>query len=161
MEVLRTRLIDHVPFLIHIVGARESPLSVVFYRLDSGKEPVRDWLRSLDRSGSQATEQTAEPNMKTRNIGSNFDDFLIDEGLSEEVMAVAAKRVIAYQLADFMRSQALTKTEMARRMGTSRAALERLLDPDNTSVTLQTLQSAARAVGGRLEIRISERRPGT
>ena len=93
--------------------------------------------------------------LKKRNIGSNFDDFLRDEGLSDDVSAVAAKRVIAYQLAEVMRRQELTKTEMARRMGTSRAALERLLDPDNASVTLQTLQSAARAVGGRLEIRLS------
>jgi antitoxin HicB len=60
-----------------------------------------------------------------------------------------------------MNAKGLTKAEMARRMGTSRAALERLLDPDNTSVTLQTLQSAARAVGSRLEIRIRERGPGT
>lgn len=93
--------------------------------------------------------------MKKRNVGSNFDDFLRDEELSDDVLAVAAKRVIAYQLAEVMRRQKLTKTEMARRMGTSRAALERLLDPNNTSVTLQTLQSAARAVGGRLEIRLS------
>lgn len=93
--------------------------------------------------------------MKKRNLGSSFDDFLIEEGLSDDVSAVAAKRVIAWQLAEVMRTQELTKTEMARRMGTSRAALERLLDPDNASVTLQTLQSAARAVGGRLEIRFS------
>lgn len=96
--------------------------------------------------------------MKKRNIGSNFDDFLLEEGLSDDVSAVAAKRVIAYQLAEVMRRQELTKTEMARRMDTSRAALERLLDPDNTSVTLQTLQSAARAVGGRLEIRLNLRK---
>jgi antitoxin HicB len=93
--------------------------------------------------------------MRKRNLGSSIDDFLIEEGLSDDVSAVAAKRVIAWQLAEVMQTQELTKTEMARRMGTSRAALERLLDPDNTSVTLQTLQSAARAVGGRLEIRLS------
>jgi antitoxin HicB len=93
--------------------------------------------------------------MRKRNLGSSIDDFLIEEGLSDDVSAIAAKRVIAWQLAEVMRTQELTKTEMARRMGTSRAALERLLDPDNTSVTLQTLQSAARAVGGRLEIRLT------
>jgi antitoxin HicB len=99
--------------------------------------------------------------MNGKRLGSNFDEFLEAEGLREAATAVAAKRVIAFQLASAMDAKGLTKAEMARRMGTSRAALERLLDPDNTSVTLQTLQSAARAVGGRLEIRISERGPGT
>jgi antitoxin HicB len=99
--------------------------------------------------------------MNGKRLGSNFDEFLEADGLMEAATAVAAKRVIAFQLASAMNAKGLTKAEMARRMGTSRAALERLLDPDNTSVTLQTLQSAARAVGGRLEIRISERGPGT
>jgi phage-related protein len=65
MEVLRTRSIDVVPFLIHIVVARESPLSVVFYRLDSGKQPVRAWLRSLDRSAKRAIGE----DIKTLQLG--------------------------------------------------------------------------------------------
>ena len=88
-----------------------------------------------------------------KRLGSNFDEFLEAEGLREAATAVAAKRVIAFQLANAMDAKGLTKAEMARRMGTSRAALERLLDPDNASVTLLTLQNAARAVGGRLEVR--------
>ena len=99
--------------------------------------------------------------MNGKRLGSNFDEFLEAEGLREAATAVAAKRVIAFQLANAMDAKGLTKAEMARRMGTSRAALERLLDPNNASVTLQTLQSAALAVGGRLEIRISERGSGT
>jgi phage-related protein len=65
MEVLRPRSIDDVSFLIHIVRVRELPLSVVFYRLASGKEPVRDWLRSLDRSAKQAIGE----DIKTLQLG--------------------------------------------------------------------------------------------
>ncbi len=92
--------------------------------------------------------------MSRRNIGSDFDTFLEDEGLLEETTATAVKRVIAYQLAEKMAKDMLTKAEMARRMDTSRSALDRLLDPDNSSVTLQTLQSAVQALGGRLKIEI-------
>lgn len=90
--------------------------------------------------------------MGKRNIGSRFDEFLDEEGLLQDAQAVAAKRLIAHQLAKLMEEQSLTKMELARRMRTSRAALDRLLDPENPSVTLQTLQSAAMAVGGRLFI---------
>jgi DNA-binding phage protein len=92
--------------------------------------------------------------MAKRNVGSNFDDFLEEEGLLEEVTAVAVKRYIAYQLAEKMDDTNLSKAEMARRMETSRSALDRLLDPDNPSVTLQTLQSAVQALGGRLKIEL-------
>jgi len=92
-----------------------------------------------------------------RNIGTSFDDFLEEEGLLEDATAVAVKRVIAFQLSEAMAVQGITKTAMAQRMGTSRAALDRLLDPDNSSVTLQTLQSAARALGGRIKIELDLR----
>ena len=85
-------------------------------------------------------------------IGSNFDDFLAEEGLMEEVETVAVKRVIADQVGQMMKEQNLTKTEMSRRMNTSRAALERLLDPANQSITLQTMERAAKALGRRLQI---------
>jgi antitoxin HicB len=90
--------------------------------------------------------------MGKRHIGSSFDEFLEQEGLLQDAQAVAIKRVIAYQLAELMKEQALSKVELARRMRTSRAALDRLLDPENASVTLQTLQSAATAVGGKITI---------
>jgi DNA-binding phage protein len=90
--------------------------------------------------------------MSRRNIGSDFDRFLEEEGLLEETTATAVKRVIAYQLAEKMAKDKLTKAEMARRMDTSRSSLDRLLD--NSSVTLQTLQSAVQALGGRLKIEI-------
>lgn len=95
--------------------------------------------------------------MTNRNLGSDFDDFLEEEGLLEEVTAVAVKRYVAHQLAEKMEEANLSKADMARRMETSRSALDRLLDPDNPSVTLQTLQSAVRALGGRLRIELEFR----
>ena len=93
--------------------------------------------------------------MKNEHIGSNFDDFLAEEGLLAEAETVAVKRVIAFQVERMMKEQNLTKTEMSRRMNTSRAALERLLDPANQSITLQTMERAAKALGRRLQITLA------
>jgi antitoxin HicB len=92
--------------------------------------------------------------MNKQYIGSNFDDFLAEEGLLTEAQAVAVKRVLAYQIEQLMISQNLSKTVMARRMNTSRAALNRLLDPANPSVTLQTLERAASVLGKRLQVEL-------
>jgi plasmid maintenance system antidote protein VapI len=93
--------------------------------------------------------------MNEEYIGSNFDDFLTEEGLLEEAEAVAVKRVLAFQIKEMMEAQNLSKAEMARRMRTSRAALERLLDPENRSVTLNTMDKAARSLGKRLQLVLS------
>ena len=93
--------------------------------------------------------------MNKKNIGSNFDDFLKEEKIYEQVQAVAIKRVIAYQIAEEMKKKNLTKTEMANRMKTSRAALERLLDPENASITLITLERAASALGKKLTVQLA------
>lgn len=85
-------------------------------------------------------------------IGSSFDDFLADEGILQEVTEAAIKRVLARQIAAFMEDQSLSKTAMATAMSTSRAALDRLLDPENTSITLATMQKAAKVLGKRVEI---------
>jgi len=85
-------------------------------------------------------------------LGSDFDDYLAEEGILAEAEAVAIKRVIAFQVVQLMEEQNLTKTEMAERMKTSRAALNRLLDPANKSVTLQTLERAALALEKRLRV---------
>lgn len=90
-----------------------------------------------------------------KHVGSNFDDFLEEEGILAETEAVAVKRVIAFQVEQMMKEQNLSKTEMSRRMNTSRAALNRLLDPKNQAVTLQTLDRAAHALGKRLQIYIA------
>jgi DNA-binding Xre family transcriptional regulator len=93
--------------------------------------------------------------MNKKHIGSNFDDFLKEENLYEQVQAVAIKRVVAYQIAEEMKKKNLTKTEMASRMKTSRAALERLLDPENASITLITLERAASALGKKLTVQLA------
>ena len=92
--------------------------------------------------------------MKKKNIGSSFDDWLREEEIYEEVTAVAIKRVLARQISRQMLEQKLTKSDMARRMNTSRAALDRLLDPQNEAVTLNTLFKAATAVGRRLQFQL-------
>jgi uncharacterized protein YidB (DUF937 family) len=85
--------------------------------------------------------------MRKKNIGSTFDSWLREEGISEEVSANAIKRVIARQIASAMSQKGITKAEMARQMNTSRASLDRLLDPENGAITLSTLQKAASVVG--------------
>jgi antitoxin HicB len=90
--------------------------------------------------------------MKNRHLGSDFDDFLSEHGLLADVEAVAIKRVLAFQLARLMEKEQISKAELARRMKTSRSALDRLLDPRNASVTLQTLERAAQALGKRLRV---------
>lgn len=86
--------------------------------------------------------------------GSNFDDFLKEDGIYEEVQARALKRALAEQLDDAMHSGKLTKVSMAQRMSTSRSQLDRVLDPSNLSIQLDTLIKAASAVGRTVEIRL-------
>jgi len=89
-------------------------------------------------------------------VGSDFDDFLKEEGLYDEAQAVAVKRVLAFQLEQDMKKARLTKTAMARRMGTTRAQLDRLLNPENPSTTLATLVKAAGALGKRVKISLEQ-----
>ena len=92
------------------------------------------------------------PRKANPHIGSDFDEFLREEGLYDQTQAVAVKRVLAYELERNMQRAQLTKTDMAKRMGTTRAQLDRLLNPENPSTTLQTLVKAAGAVGKRVKI---------
>ena len=89
---------------------------------------------------------------KNPHLGSKFEDYLAEEGLLEDVTATAMKRVLAWQIAQLMKKQRVTKSAMAKRMKTSRAALDRLLDAENTSVTLLTMGRAAAALGKELSI---------
>ena len=88
--------------------------------------------------------------------GSSFDDFLKEDGIYEEVQARALKRALAEQLDDAMQSSKLSKVNMAQRMATSRSQLDRVLDPSNLSIQLDTLIKAARAVGRTVEIRLKQ-----
>ena len=92
--------------------------------------------------------------MKNKSIGSSFDDFLAEEGLSEAVEAGAIKKIIAYQLQEAIEKEHLTKTMLAAKLETSRAAINRLLDPNNDSITLLTLQKAASVLGKKLRFEL-------
>jgi antitoxin HicB len=91
--------------------------------------------------------------------GSSFDDFLIEEGLHEEVESAAIKRVLAWQFEREMERQRKTKRAMAKELKTSRSQLDRLLDPQNTTVSIETLSRAARVLGKRLVLEIRDQRP--
>jgi len=92
--------------------------------------------------------------VKIKNVGSSVDSWLREEGIYEEVSATAIKRVLARQVETAMKEKRFTKAEMARRMGTSRAALDRLLNPEYEAVTLNTLRKAATAVGRELRVEL-------
>jgi antitoxin HicB len=91
---------------------------------------------------------------KNRHIGSDFDSYLAEEGLLAHAEAVAAKRVLAFLIQREMKRQRLSKSAMAAKMRTSRAALDRLLDPDNTAVTLHTMERTASVLGKKLRIEL-------
>lgn len=92
--------------------------------------------------------------MNEKHIGSSFDDFLAEDATLQEVTAVAVKRVIAWQIAHEMKGQKITKTALASKMHTSRAALNRLLDESDTSLTLTTLAGVAAALGKKIKIEL-------
>ena len=89
-----------------------------------------------------------------KHVGSSLDDFLKEEGILEETRSLAIKEAVAWQVQQAMTKEKISKVEMARRMNTSRAALDRLLDPENSSVTLQTISRAANAIGRGLRIEL-------
>lgn len=90
--------------------------------------------------------------MNKKHLGSDFDDFLKKEGILVDAETAAMKRVIAFQIAELMNENKLSKTELAKRMRTSRSSVDRLLDPKNEAVTLQTLGKAASALGKKLHV---------
>ncbi len=92
---------------------------------------------------------------KNRHIGSDFDDFLQEEGLLAEAEAIAVKRVIAHQIEKEMAERHISKSALARMMRTSRYSLDRLLDSQNPAVTLLTLESVALALGKKLKVQLA------
>lgn len=89
--------------------------------------------------------------MKRKHIGSNFDDFLAQEGILEQCRASAIKFTIARELEKAMNEQNISKAEIAKRLRTSRTGVDRLLDPQNTSITLNTMAKVASLLGKRIE----------
>jgi len=90
-----------------------------------------------------------------KHIGSTLDEFLKEEGMYEDATTYAVKEILAWQVGKAMEEQGLSKAEMARRMGTSRAHLDRLLDPRNDKVQLDTMQRAAAVLGRRVLIQLA------
>ncbi len=126
----------------------DKKLNVVFFQTGSGTEPVRRWLKSLPVAHKKAI-------MKNKHIGTSFDDFLQEEGLLAAAEATAVKRVIAYEIEKEMEERHISKSALARMMQTSRSSLDRLLDPENASVTLLTMESAALALGRKLKVQLA------
>jgi len=112
--------------------------------LESGKPKIKESCKKMKGSKEH------------RRIGSSFDAFLAEEGMLEEFEVRAIKEILAMQIGEAIKIEGISKAEMARRMHTSRPALDRLLDATNTSITLHTLQRAAVAVGKRLRLEIVE-----
>jgi DNA-binding Xre family transcriptional regulator len=93
--------------------------------------------------------------MKHKNIGASFDSFLDDEGIRDQVEDIAIKRVIAFQIQDEMEKKHLTKTELAKKMHTSRSSLNRLLDPEDETITFKTLKKAENVLEKKLVIQLA------
>lgn len=92
--------------------------------------------------------------LNKKHVGSDFDEFLLQEVMLEEITATAVKRVIAWQIEQEMKARKLTKTALAQKMHTSRAAVNRLLDAEDTSLTLTTLAGAAAALGKKIKFEL-------
>jgi len=90
-----------------------------------------------------------------KNLGGSLNDFLEKEGILDECTQTAIKRVLAWQIEQEMKKKKLSKSAMARKMSTSRSSLDRLLDPDNESVTLHTLRKAAHAIGRTVRVELA------
>ena len=92
---------------------------------------------------------------QNKHIGSSFDDFLNENKMLDQCETTAIKKVLAWQIQEAMQEANITKAELARRMHTSRAGVDRLLNPDNPSITLQSIEKAARAVNRRVSFELS------
>jgi len=96
------------------------------------------------------------PASENPHVGSDFDDFLREEGIYEEVIALAFKRAVSRQIQEILEHEKVSKTTLAKRMKTSRASVERILDPENSSLTLASLGKVATALDRKIEIRFLE-----
>ena len=123
------------------------------------KAPVKKAKAQVKRYGAGKHVAKAKAKKPNPAIGGGFDDFLAEEGILNEVSADAAKRVIAWQLQQAMEVQHISKAELARSLNTSRGAVDRFLDPDNTGLTLKSLGAIADFFGKRLEINLVDAKP--
>jgi len=142
----------HLPRSFHPIVTRRSKLRPNAIAIDdaAASHVYHRWYNA------RMAEKPKVKRNETDHSGSTFDRFLEQEGIREEVEAVAIKRVLAWQFEQAMREQQKTKQAMARQLRTSRSQLDRLLDPRNVSVTLDTITRAAKALGKRLIIRVAD-----
>jgi predicted XRE-type DNA-binding protein len=131
----------------------ERPLKVVFFQTDTGNEPVRECLKELAKDACKIIG-TGIVSKKNNHRGRDFRDFLNEQGILGEIETRALKQALSLQLDHLLKKEEMTKTQMAARMKTSRAAVDRLLDASNSSVTLNTLGKAARALGRKVRIEL-------
>lgn len=94
------------------------------------------------------------PSTRKSSVGSSFDDFLKEEGIYEECVNMAVKAIIAEQMVSVMEEKKITKTELAKKMHTSRASIQRLLDPESDAVTLESLKRAANLIGKKIKLEL-------
>lgn len=137
---------------VHGTGGRSHAAATRVYQ-----EVAKD-SASRSRSRPKAVAIPTESGLNPAHLGSDFEDFLREEGLFEEIQVLAVKEVLIYRIQALMHQKKMSKDTLAKRMKTSRAALDRLLDPDNASVTLTTLGKAACALGCTLRVELIEDR---
>lgn len=140
-----------------MLGSHETEpiLDAVFFRTEAGHEPAQEWLKSDRKAIGEAGPISLAFFQMNKYSGSSFDNFLEEEGILEEVSARAQKRLLALQIDDIMRATNISKSRIAKKMHTDITQLNHLLDPDNTSVTLEALDRLARAVGKQLRIELA------
>ena len=125
------------------------PLKTRFFTTEAGNEPVREWLLKLTKEEMK----TRVPKSGNPHRGSSFEDFLDEQEIAPEVTVLALKRVLSLQLQEIIEAEKVSKVQLATRMHTSRAAVDRLLDPMNSSLTFASVGKAAAALGRKVEIR--------
>ena len=125
-----------------------------FFCMDSLRKPEKLQLKTEHWLCNEKMPTSKPVKTRNRHRGSSFRDFLREEGMIEEVQAAALKRAVALKVYDLMKKKNLSKSALAAEMRTSRAAIHRLLDPENTSVTLATLNRAARSLGQKIKIEL-------
>jgi antitoxin HicB len=145
------------------LNARQSDRASTVHRTGRGVSPATRVHQKVAKDSQRGSRprSSSPPRIETEglnpaHLGSTLEDFLKDEGMFETVHVLAVKKGVAYKLLEIMRQQKLTKDALAKRMKTSRAALDRLLDPTNPSVTLSTLGKVACALGRTLRVEIIE-----
>lgn len=134
-------------------------LPACFYRTLNGTEPIRENSTSGFGIGPESNARdpivtrTSKP-ARSKHLGSAFEQFLVEEGIASRVKTIAIKRALAWQLTRAMESAGMNKNQMAKAMNTSRSQLDRVLDPDNERIQLDTMIKAAEVVGRKLRIEL-------